>query len=101
MEKTEKVIDLKQVNEKLIDALSTLFNSHIHNGGKVDFKEKDYSWISDDLDIIEIKYLGSEPDGDYQNELSTDGEPMMTDQEAYELLTTRLHNTYAFPHGEI
>lgn len=85
--------ELKKLNKQLIKALYFLFNAHTNNGGTTDYPEKDYSWISDDLDYIEVKYLGNKPDGTMQERFARDGEPMLTDEQAYELLACRLNNT--------
>lgn len=50
-------------------------------------------WINDDLDYINVKYFGNSPDGDTQKKYDTNGEPMMTDTEAINLLNVRYNNT--------
>jgi hypothetical protein len=84
---------LKQINKQLYKTLTDLHSAHREMDGKMDYPDKDRGWINDTLDIIEIKYLGHEPDGSDQEELASDGEPMLTDEEAYSELITRFNNT--------
>ena len=93
----KKPLTLKNVNICLYKALLKLFASHINNDGNVDFSEKEYLYISNVLDEVEILYFKKKPDGDNQNKLSEDlksGElEILTDEQAYTELITRFQNT--------
>lgn len=84
---------MKKINKFLYEALLALFHGHINNGGKLDYSEKDYSYISDTLDIIEVKYFDNAPDGTNQERIFDEDGPQLTDQEAYVELITRFNNT--------
>ena len=91
-------MSLREVNEKLYEALEFLFESHLNNGGKVDFSEKDYSYILTDLETVEVLYFEDETaDSDYAQEireLLVCGEySLLSDEEAFFLLSTRIANT--------
>ena len=94
---------LKDVNTALYEALAVLFEANkCTAGGEVDYPDKDYGWISNDLDYLAVKYFKEEPDGTKQEEYAEDGEPDMTDEEAYELLMQRFVNTrIVFESGNI
>jgi len=84
-------------NKQLYNELEKLYHSHINNGGTVDFSEKDYSYLIDDIEVIEVLYFKSETgDSDFANELreglKTGKYSLMNDQEAYELMSVRLNN---------
>lgn len=85
---------LRDINQALYDALGELLAAHVNNEGTLDYSEKDYSYINDEIDVIAIKYYDEAPDGDYQQELATDGEPMFSDEQAYLNLAARFQNTY-------
>ena len=74
-----KKSDLRKVNEALYRALSKLLMLHPNNEGNIQFTEKEYNFISNDLDLIEIKYLGWEPNDTNTNRISKYGRPVLTD----------------------
>lgn len=53
------------------------------------------SWINDDVEYVELMYLGLEPDSDFKRELLDAEGPgvTMTYEQALELLKTRLNNS--------
>lgn len=61
------------------------------NGGNTN----SISWIDDDIELVEIAYLGQEPDSDYQRQVAEEGYKMDF-QEAFELLNTRMINSNLF-----
>jgi hypothetical protein len=91
----------KEINQHLYDALLAMFNAHtnmVTTGDPcLNYSEKDFSWVSDDLDIIDANYFDKTSDGDRQEEYKAErllnGNILLTDTEAFGILTTRLINT--------
>jgi hypothetical protein len=81
-----------QVNKALINSLYELFNAHISNGGTLDYSERQYSQISNELDEIEVGYLGNAADGSYQNELEKT-EFKMSAEECFNTIVSRLNDS--------
>lgn len=86
---------LKDLNASLHGELHKLFKEHINNGGLLEYSEKDYAYVSDDLDYIEVRYWGKSPDGDRQEEIAEEFKDnlFISDMEAFNILSTRLKNT--------
>jgi hypothetical protein len=82
----------KELTLKLYNVLNNLLGSHPNLNGKLDYSDKDFQYIGDTLDIIKIKYIGGEPNGDREEELANNGEPMLTDEQAYLEVVTRFNN---------
>lgn len=83
----------KELVIKLYNVLCVLFDSHPANGGKFSYDDRDYQYIGDTMDLIKIKYLGEEPDGDREEELANDKElDMLNDYEALQEIVTRFNN---------
>ncbi len=51
------VARLQDINEQLYSAMLELFYAYIGNGGTLDYADKDYGYISDEIDYIEIKNI--------------------------------------------
>jgi hypothetical protein len=97
--KMETPNKLQSINNSLYRALVKLVTGCKNNDPESNFElsEKDYGYINDDMDEIEVNYLGKAPDGDNQirlfDERTATGAPMMTDKEAYDLMLSRINNT--------
>lgn len=83
--------DFEEVN-RLYAELTDIFNSHIENDGDVEYPYKDFGYIAEDLDRIDIGWFKTKPDGSRQVELKESGYSLSND-EAIELLETRIKNT--------
>ena len=93
----KKVIKNEAANKKLYNEMINLFNNHRNNGGELSFSEKDYSYLLDDIEYIEVLYLqDDEVDSDWANELRDLLElgyiSLLNDNEAFNLMTARLNN---------
>jgi len=79
------------VDDKFLQ-LRTLFDRHVNNGGDLSYPEKDYTYVVEDLENIEIGWYGITPDGSYMEELAEQGYSL-NENEAIEMLETRISNT--------
>lgn len=89
-EDEEEVEDFKK--ELVGDLLEKLFElrTHIHeNGGN----DNVIDWIDNDIDTIEVLYLGQEPDGDNQVRIKEESEGELDFDEVMDIIHTRLTNT--------
>lgn len=75
--------------DKLYKEAEKLLQSHVNMDGKLEYSEKEYGYLSDDLDHVDIGYYKKKPDGTYQEELSEDGYKL-TEKEAVKMLTHRI-----------
>jgi len=80
-----------EVDDKFMQ-LRTLFDRHVNNGGDLSYPEKDYTYVLEDLENIEIGWYGIQPDGSYMEELAAQGYSV-NEKEALEILNTRISNT--------
>lgn len=80
-----------EVDDKFMQ-LRTLFDRHVNNGGDLSYPEKDYTYVLEDLENIEIGWYGIQPDGSYMEELAAQGYSV-NEKEALEILSTRISNT--------
>jgi hypothetical protein len=58
-----------------------------------DLSTKDVSRINDDLDYLEVKYFGTAPDGDKQNEFALEKPEFIGFEDAFHLLSVRITNS--------
>jgi hypothetical protein len=77
---------------KLLDRSFELFNGHINNGGKLDYSEKEYGYLSDEIEDVQVGYLKDEDvDGSYADRLREEGFKM-TEDDAYNTLKHRIES---------
>lgn len=84
----------------LYDKAVKLFNDHINNGGKSDYSEKEYNYLSDLLDEVDIGYFKKSPDGTHQEELEENGFTL-TSKEAKSYLENRISSIEAELKGQM
>jgi len=76
----------------LYDKADELFNSHISNGGKLDYSEKEYGYLADELEDVEVGYFKDKVvDSDYANRLREEGFTL-TKQQAIDILSHRIES---------
>jgi hypothetical protein len=69
--------------EMLVKEMTELYNAHISNGGNVDYSEKEYGYLSDEIEDIQVGFLRLdeyEIDSDYAQGLRDQGFEMTHDQ---------------------
>jgi len=59
---TTKILDPKGLCQLLLDIAFDLLNNHLNGGGKLDYSEKEYGKLCDEIDYVQIGYFK-----DYQN----------------------------------
>jgi hypothetical protein len=78
--------------EMLVEEMTELYNAHISNGGNVDYSEKEYGYLSDEIDDIQVGFLRlgrDKVDGSYAERLRDVGFEMTYNQ-AVELANHRI-----------
>ncbi len=63
----------KQHVASILDEALQLHSSHISNNGPLDYPEKEYGWLSDEITAVEVGYLKVENDSDHANALREEG----------------------------
>lgn len=87
----KKMSDSKKVRE-LYDKAYHLFNNYIGNNGKLDYSDKEYGYLADELEDVEVGYFKDESvDSDYAKRLRDEGFTM-TEQEAIDTLQHRIES---------
>lgn len=81
-EKVELVMELTQV-------ATDLLMEHINNDGHRDYPEKEYTWLVEAIEEVEIGYFKQDPDSDFSIQLQEEGFTM-TAEEAISSLETRI-----------
>ena len=83
--------------DAVIRTMCTLLEDHREYLYANEGNSNQVEWIDDDLDIIEIAYFDTEPDGDRQWDLVDQGmRGKYTFADAYQLLHTRMENSGLF-----
>lgn len=94
MEQETKVLTIEEILKcHIIGMCETLLALARHHENEMSVDA--YAWIMDDLDQVEVQYLGKDPEGDRQEEFAKSGEKLAV-MEAYDLLRTRLENTLKY-----
>jgi hypothetical protein len=92
---TEEPTGLKAVNQQLLNALDALVSEHGEGRHVLNQNTRDY--IEYDADYIRCCYFGEKPDGDQEEKIYSEwvneGKPVITDEDAYNFLQTRICNT--------
>ena len=78
----------KEVRELWHEALE-LHNNYYGNEGKLQYSDKEYGYLSDELEEVEVGYFKVPGDSDYAEELLAEGFNMSA-QEAYDVLKHRI-----------
>lgn len=87
----KEMSDSKKVRE-LYDKAYHLFNNYIGNNGKLDYSDKEYGYLVDELEDVEVGYFKDESvDSDYAKRLRDEGFTM-TEQEAIDTLQHRIES---------
>jgi len=74
----------------LYEEANDVFNAHINNGGDMEYSEKEYGYLQDELENVEVGYFKDDSvDSDYAEELREQGFTMNL-QEAIDTLEHRL-----------
>jgi hypothetical protein len=74
----------------MYDYANVLFYAHINNGGELDYSDKEYGYLADELEDVEVGYFKDEVvDSDYANRLREEGFTL-TKQEAIDILSHRI-----------
>jgi len=95
----EKPKTLRQINEQLYSTLCDMLTTrHGHDeNGQIEFNQNDLDSMEDMHAYIKIRYFLESPDGDREQEEYDEfveaGSIQLGDEDAYEELTIRLHNT--------
>jgi hypothetical protein len=76
--------------EMLYETAQWLFDQHVNNEGNLDYSEKTYGWLCDDLDLVLIGWYGNEPDGTRQQEYY-DSKCNLTKEEVVLTLDSRIN----------
>lgn len=87
--KADEAAEVAWTIDELVEIASKRFDGHINNNGGYRFSEKEYSYMSDALDEIEVGWYKREPDGDNQTRLWKE-DFTLTEDEARELLLIRI-----------
>ncbi|MBP6424134.1 MAG: hypothetical protein KA278_00275 [Flavobacterium sp.] len=80
----------KQIIEELLKQAIILQLGHVNNIGDLEYSEKQYGYLSDEIEMVEIGYLKQEPESDYSIELFTKKFTLNFD-EAKTILSTRIY----------
>ena len=70
-----------------------LHNAYVANEGNLSYSDKDYGYLSDDLDYVEVGWYKNAPDGSLQEELDQDNFKM-TEDDAITTLSHRIESIY-------
>ncbi len=80
----------KQIIEELLKQAIILLLSHVNNLGDVEYSEKEYSTLSDSIEMVEIGYLKQAPESDYSMELYNK-QFSLNFEDAKDILETRIY----------
>lgn len=69
VKKVDSVKKAGTVVDGYYDNALKILNSHINNDGTLDFSEKEYGYLSDELSDVEVLFYGKAGDGTYSKEL--------------------------------
>lgn len=84
-----------QLAYKTINAMCEQLWEHREFLLSVDANENLISWIDEDISMVGVAYLGLEPDGDYEWEISEQN-INLTFEDAFKILSVRMLNSFLF-----
>ena len=84
-----------QLAYKTIRAMCDQLWEHREFLSSIDASTNAIAWIDEDISMVEVAYLGSEPDGDYEWEISEQG-IKLTFEDAFKILSARMENSSLF-----
>jgi hypothetical protein len=76
--------------QKKMDEANKLFQGHISNDGTLDYSEKEYGYLNDEIEDVQVGFFKDEDlDSDYAERLREEGFEL-TAEEAYNILSHRI-----------
>lgn len=95
VEESQNLFSMSQ--DAVIRTMCTLLWEHREHIDSIGGNSNSIEYIDEDMDLIEVAYFGSEPDGDYQQALADEGlTGVYTFADAFDLLHTRMANSGLF-----
>lgn len=80
---------------ELTEEANQLLMSHINNDGPLVYPEKEYTWLVEAIEEVEIGYLKQDADSDFSIQLQEEGFTM-TAEEAISSLETRIKSIHSY-----
>lgn len=88
----QQPVKATKLGKSIVHKMASSLNKMIETEN---LSDKVVQWIGNDLDCINVKYYGEQPDGTNEERIMVNGDDKMTDAEAIDLLSVRLKNTLA------